>query len=108
MCGQNRLSLPACQPIHCAPIVSAGEHPPGSQCSGADLPAQNPQPHISDGGLLFQAGHLALRLPLKPREAFESHTEEQDEMFALLMLYLMTTETKPAKFKPVYHQICDY
>lgn len=29
-------------------------------------------------------------------------------MFALFMLYLMTTETKPAKFKPVYHHICDY
>jgi len=29
-------------------------------------------------------------------------------MFALFMLYLMTTETKSAKPEPVYHQICDY
>jgi hypothetical protein len=108
MRGQNRLLKAACQPIHCRKCVSAGEHPSGSQRSGADLPAQNPQPRISDGFLLFQAGHLALQMPLKPREAFESHTEEQDEMFALLMLYLMTTETKSTKLEPVYHHICDY
>jgi len=47
-------------------------------------------------------------MPLKPREAFESHTEEQDEMLALFVLYLMTIESKTTKPEPVYHHICDY
>lgn len=35
-------------------------------------PAKNSQTWISDGLLLFQDRHLALQMPLKPREAFES------------------------------------
>lgn len=33
---------------------------------------------ISDGFWLFPDRHLALQMPLKPREAFESHAMEQD------------------------------
>ena len=41
MCGQNRLSPPACQPIQSASFVSTGERSSGSQRSGADFPAKN-------------------------------------------------------------------
>ena len=57
--------------------------PRGPTCPNSSLTFDSSQSlppvesdRISDGFLLFQAGHLALQMPLTPREAFESHAME--------------------------------
>jgi len=75
MCDQNRLTMFDCQPIRHAASAKNHDCNDGARLLlGNQRPDKNPQTSdVSDGFLLFQAGHLALQMLLKPQAAFESH-----------------------------------